>query len=120
MFSEFLTFEVPFPISKHTVWHEFFKQSWFNSEFSELLSLLLSLVFKLPYKFSKSGAIFFPERCASTTNFVLLFVLFYFFYFVSSTLFLIFTLCDFCVPIKHYLLHKSYIIGAFYSLKPFE
>ena len=79
MFSEFLfriTFEVLFPISKHAFLHEFFKQCCFDSEFSEILSLLLPLVFKLLYKFS--GAIFFLERDAPTTTFVLLFVLFYF------------------------------------------
>ena len=84
MFSEFLTFEVPFPISKHAFLHEFFEQSCFDSEFSELLSLLLSLVFKWSYRFSKSGAVFFLERYAPTKTFALLFflLLFCFLYFV--------------------------------------
>ena len=86
MFSEFLTLEVPFPISNHAFLHEFFEQSCFDSEFSELL-------FRIIYKFSKSRTIFFLERDAPTTI--------YFFHFVSCTFFLIFTLCDLGIPIKH-------------------
>ena len=35
MFSEVLTFEVPFPNSTHAYLHEFFEQSCFDSEFSK-------------------------------------------------------------------------------------
>ena len=81
MFSEFLTFEVPFPISKHAFLHEFFEKSCFDSEFSELNSLLLSIVLKWSYKFSKLGAIFFLERDALTTTFFLFSFSFFFFSF---------------------------------------
>ena len=121
MFSEFFAFEVPFPISTHAFLHEFFEQSYYDSQFSELLSLLLPLVFKCKRycKFSKSGTMFFLGRDAP----VLLFILFYFFYFVFCTLFLIFTLCDFCVSerfsllsrhglilLEHFLFHFSVVI----------
>ena len=46
--------------------------------------------------------LFFLERYAPTTTFVLLFIYFFvLFYFVSYTLSLTFILRDFCVPIKH-------------------
>ena len=50
---------------------------------------------------SQNQGHFFLERDAPTKTFVLLSILFYLFHFVSCTLFLIFILSDFCIPIKH-------------------
>ena len=66
------------------------------------------------------------ERDAPTKTFVLLSILFYLFHFVSCTLFLIFTLSDFCIPIKHGFLNvfpfevdmNCFYLNTLYSVLP--
>ena len=108
--------------------HEFFQQSSFNYFFSDLLSLLLSVVYKSNevIQVLKIKNIFFMERDAPTKTFVLLSILFYLFHFVSCTLFLIFTLSDFCIPIKHGFLNvfpfevdmNCFYLNTLYSVLP--
>ena len=100
-----------------------------NRGYHMLLLFLFVLLFVCLFVFL--FLIFFPREICTYSNFLSyylsLFFFVFFLYFVSYILFLAFTLCDFCIPIKHGFLNVSlfwadmncFYLHTFYSILTF-